>query len=216
MKVAYRLLFVGSLLGASSASATCWDEAAVEYGIPANVLKAIAKVEGNFNPKAVRKPFIAGNKDGSYDVGLVQINSSHFSRLEREFGISEKHLYDGCTNLKVGAWILADNIRRLGWNWNAIGAYNAGCARISKELCTKLRLTYANKVYAALQKLDSGAIVTTLASPAQTSYGNPDTPLHYADARTSIQSRQPVFVSIDLLSASRGTAAQVSYFGDAL
>ena len=196
--------------------ATCWDEASTEYGIPANVLKAIAKVESNFNPKAVRKPFIAGNKDGSYDIGLVQINSSHFARLERELGITEQHLYDGCTNLKVGASILADNVRRLGWNWNAIGAYNAGCARISKELCTKLRLTYANKVHAALRKLDSGAIVATLPPPNQSSYGNPGAPLQYADARTSIQNRQPVFVSIDLLSSGRGAVSQVSYFGDAL
>ncbi len=216
MKAAYRLLFVTSLLSTGSASATCWDETSVEYGIPANVLKAIAKVESNFNAKAVRKPFVAGNKDGSYDVGLVQINSSHFAKLEREFGITERHLYDGCTNLKVGAWILADNIRRLGWNWNAIGAYNAGCARISKELCTKLRLTYANKVYAALQKLDSGAVVATLSSPRQSSYGNPGAALQYADTSMSIQSTPPVFVSIDLLSANRGSAAQVSYFGDAL
>mgnify|MGYP001194436883 CR=1 FL=1 len=216
MKAAYRLLFATSLLSAGSASATCWDEASVEYGIPANVLKAIAKVESNFNPKAVRKPYVAGNKDGSYDIGLVQINSSHFPKLEREFGITENQLYDGCTNLKVGAWILADNVRRLGWNWNAIGAYNAGCARITKELCTKLRLTYANKVYAALQRLDSGAVVATLSSPRQSSYGNPGAPLHYADAGLSVSSRAPVFVSIDLLSANRGTAAQVSYFSDAL
>lgn len=199
--------------------AACWDEAATQYGIPANVLKAIAKVESNLNPKAVRKPFIAGNKDGSYDVGLVQINSSHFPRLKREFGINEADLYEPCTNLKVGAWILADNVSRLGWNWNAIGAYNAGCARISKELCSKLRLTYANKVYTALKKIDSGALVATLSSPTLTAYGNPGQAPQYAQAsgyEISQYRRQSVLVSIDLLSPGKTALAQTHYYGDAL
>jgi soluble lytic murein transglycosylase-like protein len=42
-------------------------------------LYAIAKVESGMNPHAV-----GWNHDGTRDVGLMQINSSHFSELERQ------------------------------------------------------------------------------------------------------------------------------------
>jgi hypothetical protein len=34
-------------------------------------------------------------------------------------------LGDPCTNVKVGAWILSDCIRKHGYTWEAVGAYNA-------------------------------------------------------------------------------------------
>ena len=39
--------------------------------------------------------------------------------------ISKIDLFDPCTNIDVGAWILAHNISQYGYNWTAIGAYNA-------------------------------------------------------------------------------------------
>ena len=41
------------------------------------------------------------------------------------FGIGRDQLFDPCINTYVGAWILAQNISRLGYGWDAIGAYNA-------------------------------------------------------------------------------------------
>ena len=111
----------------------CWEEAAVRYGVNEHLLYAIAKTESSLNPKAINR-----NKNGSYDVGLMQINSSWFPTL-RKFGIEEEDLYDPCTSIHVGAWILSDNMRRLGNSWNAVGAYNT-----SKP---DLRVKYAYKVY---------------------------------------------------------------------
>ncbi|NEX63359.1 lytic transglycosylase domain-containing protein [Noviherbaspirillum galbum] len=97
----------------------CWTQAGTRYGINPYLLAAIAKTESGLNPRAINR-----NKNGSYDVGLMQINSAHFPKLAK-YGITEQQLYDPCVSIHVGAWILASNFRDLGYNWRAIGAYNA-------------------------------------------------------------------------------------------
>lgn len=215
MKQRLPLFLTTFLICASPAKATCWDEASAQHGIPSDVLKAIAKVESNFNASAIRRPFKAGNKDGSYDVGLVQINSSHFPMLKSRFGISEQDLYDPCTNLKVGAWILSDNVRRLGWNWNAIGAYNAGCRKLSAERCNELRSVYANKVYAALQGVralpHSGQ-----ASPVRVAAAagvRPNEGTRTNRPIDSLAKRESVYVAISIDSTRDGVSG---YYGDRL
>jgi hypothetical protein len=101
----------------SSAFAFCFDEAGAEYGINPQILRAIAKVESNFNPAAINK-----NSNGTYDVGLMQINSIWASTIGKE---RWKQLGDACTNTKTGAWILSMCISKYGYNWKAIGCYNS-------------------------------------------------------------------------------------------
>lgn len=124
--------------------AFCFSEAAQRYGINEKILIAIAKVESNFNPSAINI-----NKNGSVDHGLMQINSQHLKKLAA-LGINEKNLMDPCTNVHVGAWILAEVMQRHGNKWWAVGAYGAG-GRASKE---NLREQYAAKVFRALKTID--------------------------------------------------------------
>ena len=119
-----------------AAKATCWEATSESYGIPVNVLKAVAKTESGFNAKARN-----GNSNGSHDVGIMQINSSWLPKLKK-YGVTEDSLHDACTNIKVGAWILSNNAKKLGWNWNAIGAYNVGCAKLDKAECDRRRNQY--------------------------------------------------------------------------
>ncbi|MFC3374905.1 lytic transglycosylase domain-containing protein [Rugamonas sp. CCM 8940] len=118
---------------APAAAQACWEEAGTRYGVNPHLLYAIAKTESGLNPAARNQ-----NKNGSYDVGLMQINSSWLPRL-RQFGLDERQLLEPCTSIQVGAWILAQNMQRLGNSWDAIGAYNS-----SKPA---LRLKYALRVY---------------------------------------------------------------------
>ncbi|QRX85114.1 transglycosylase SLT domain-containing protein [Glaciimonas sp. PAMC28666] len=109
------------------AQAACWDEAGARYSIDPMLLQAIAHVESGMNVAARNY-----NNDGSYDVGLMQINKLHFPRLA-PLGITEKRLIaEPCTSVMVGAWILAEFVQRVGYNWNAVGAYNAGTGRNRK------------------------------------------------------------------------------------
>lgn len=102
--------------------ATCFEEASARFGhANPDVLRALADQESS-GRCTQRHPV---NADGSYDIGCMGINSSWLPKLQAQFGITERDLYDPCTNVHVGAWILAKNVRQYGDSWRAVGAYNA-------------------------------------------------------------------------------------------
>ena len=119
MKSTWPLILLITISCCSPAYASCIDEAAAQFNVPVQIINAISEIESRNNPTALHL-----NQDGSYDIGYMQINSGWAPTLMR-YGIDEQKLFDLCTNVYVGTWILANNIKRLGYRWEAIGAYNA-------------------------------------------------------------------------------------------
>lgn len=97
----------------------CFDQAAKRYRVSAQLLRSISRVESGGNPAAFHR-----NSNGSGDIGHMQINSAWLPTLAK-YGITKDRLTNPCVNTHVGAWILANNFQRLGYGWNAVGAYNA-------------------------------------------------------------------------------------------
>ncbi|RBL79172.1 hypothetical protein DDE05_59745 [Streptomyces cavourensis] len=116
----------------------CFEAAGARYRIDPLLLYAIAQVESRMQPGAVNH-----NRDGSVDYGVMQINSVHLPWLKQR-GIDARRLLDEpCTAVHVGASILADMIGRMGYSWDAVGAYNAGAGQGRAAA----RSRYATKVW---------------------------------------------------------------------
>ncbi|KVK98974.1 hypothetical protein WJ45_15980 [Burkholderia ubonensis] len=121
----------------------CWVHAGTQYGVDPLLLYSIAVVESSLNPHAINR-----NRDGTTDIGLMQINSSNLAGLRKE-GITRARLMnDSCTAIHVGARILSGFIERYGYTWEAVGAYNAGGAPEREPL----RKTYATQVWRQYRK----------------------------------------------------------------
>jgi len=121
------------------AKAMCWMLAEYTYGIEAELLSAIAIAESSMRPTAKNI-----NSNGTYDIGLMQINSTHLPTLQ-EKGISESMLIDNpCVSVMVGASILKKMMLRFGFGWEAVGAYHAGTSPARRER----RCAYAKKIAA--------------------------------------------------------------------
>ncbi|MCK6263776.1 lytic transglycosylase domain-containing protein [Vibrio sp. ZSDE26] len=127
-----------------AASAFCFDEAGAHYNVSPDLLRAIAQVESHFNPRAYNENIDKSGRVLSRDYGIMQINSSWFTKLA-EFDVNEVSVYDPCFNVSLGAWILASNFASHGYNWNSVGAYNAGFSERSKWA----RQRYIQKIQSA-------------------------------------------------------------------
>ena len=145
------LLSIVTLMATPVASATCWDTAARRYGLTVLELAAHACVESAMRPDAINDAHRA--RTGTVDLGLMQINSGNLPGLAKQGITREQLLNDPCTNLMVGAQILAERKARYGDSWVATGAYNASCTRLKGAACDAARARYAWKVYRAMQRL---------------------------------------------------------------
>lgn len=116
----------------------CFIDAGEKYRIHPNLLWAIAKVESNFNYTAINK-----NLNGSYDIGIMQINSSWLPILKKHGLHDERFLWEPCYNIHVGAWILAQCIQKYGYSWEAVGCYNA--------VTPSKRVKYSKKIQGVLR-----------------------------------------------------------------
>lgn len=133
---------LGLGLGMAQAHAWCWSKAGQLHAIEPELLQAIAEVESGLRSDAIHH-----NRDGTRDIGLMQINSIHLPRLSTQ-GITEQRLLDDpCLSVEVGASVLAGFITRYGYNWTAVGAYNAG----NSPRRQAARLRYARKVWQRYQ-----------------------------------------------------------------
>lgn len=119
MHILIRYLILLSIVLCADSHADCWTDVETRFDVSRYLLLAIAQHESGLNPHAVNR-----NKNGSYDIGLMQINTSWLPVL-KPYGIGVVELKNPCVNLNVGAWILANNFILYGKNWRAVGAYNA-------------------------------------------------------------------------------------------
>lgn len=144
-------------------SNNCWVDAGKRYGIDPWLLYSIAEHESGHRAKIVSKK----NTDGTYDLGMMQINSWWFPILEKRYGILKEHLFDACMNINVGAWILAQSIQSAGSVWEGVGAYNAGLKKTKERAA--LRKKYSDAIASIYARHRDRLRVTTNSNTANRS-----------------------------------------------
>lgn len=122
-----------------SAHAFCFQEAGQRYAVSPGLLWAIAKAESNLAPSAINR-----NRNGTIDVGLMQINSIWADQLGRTWDA----LGDPCTNVMAGAWILQKCVQDFGYTWQAVGCYHS-------RTPTR-RDAYASRIATILERAGAG------------------------------------------------------------
>lgn len=114
-----------------------FDEACARFGVPKDLVLAIAKTESDLEPWVVNvagKDFRAKSREQalgiihaakarglSHDIGIMQINDWWL----RHLGIAPETALEPRNNALLGVWILAKEIRRHGFSWRAVGAYHS-------------------------------------------------------------------------------------------
>lgn len=137
--------------------AFCFEEAGRKYGINSRLLASIARVESNMNPKALNL-----NKNGTSDFGLMQINSFWIKPLALDM---DKLISNPCYNTMTGANILRYCLDRHGYNWKAVGCYNASSkpkmAEYSWKIFQMLKTEHNMKDCAPCTEKSAGDTIST-------------------------------------------------------
>lgn len=123
----------------------CVPEIAAYYEVPVELVAAVQRLESGAAGQDVGR--VGPNRNGTYDLGAMQINTWWLDRLE-QWGIDEQQLIENeCTNFAVGTWVLHQNIHQYGGDLTAaLSAYNTG------QPDSPVGLDYARRVLNLMEK----------------------------------------------------------------
>ncbi|GAB1537095.1 hypothetical protein ADMFC3_27260 [Geovibrio sp. ADMFC3] len=128
----------------------CVSEASKKYNIAEEIIDAIISEESGcvytainiagtgyypIDENKAKELITAASSDGrSFDIGVMQINKWWFDRFQYEYSWG----LDKCFNVHFGTWILAYEVSRHGYTYEAIGRYHSHT--------DKYKLSYVDKI----------------------------------------------------------------------
>ena len=113
-------------------AAACLTAAAEHEHIPRSVLLILLYVEGGRLGSAVR------NENGTFDLGPMQVNSSHVPGIARRWRTTPARAGSAlrdvpCANIEAGSHILTDALREThGDLWQAVAFYHSHTPRFGR------------------------------------------------------------------------------------
>lgn len=127
----------------------CVVEAARTYQVPRILVLAIIRDESSGNRNALRINRRIDKKTGQVketkDVGLMQINTVWHKELANKYGIANVEHYithDACYNIKVGTWILSNEIVEALKDgnsfWVGVGNYHSNTPSLNESYQRKI------------------------------------------------------------------------------
>ena len=111
----------------------CSVIAAVKYDVPANIILAVAEIEGGKPGRYVE------NTNGTYDVGTMQFNTAYLQDLT-QYGITANDVAAaGCYSYELAAWRLREHILKdTGDLWTRAANYHSKTPCYNAEYRAKL------------------------------------------------------------------------------
>jgi hypothetical protein len=133
----------------------CLNKAAKKSGIEPALILLILETEGGVVGLSSK------NKNGSFDLGPMQINQLWLKSLKKDLGLSEREIRDnGCHNIAAGAHILSLVLKQRGSVKSAIAGYHSlNPKRGQKYLAIALEKAKRLNVSATLKRANGLTIV---------------------------------------------------------
>ncbi len=112
----------------------CSIAASLEYGVPADIMLAIAEVEGG------RPGVIARNSNGTVDIGPMQFNSDYLRKELKRYGITPDDVNGaGCYPYRLATWRVKKHIETdSGDIWTRAANYHSRTPKFNKIYRAKL------------------------------------------------------------------------------
>jgi len=111
---------------------SCVNSAAIQSHIPAKLIIAVLQTERGKTGK------VTYNKNGTYDIGAMAINSTWLPELKKH-GVIEKDIqFDACANVFAGSWILSKKIAAENQLATGIGDYHSHTTLLNKNYYQKI------------------------------------------------------------------------------
>lgn len=119
-------------------------ENAERNGVPVWIVARMIEWESGWNPRRKSQR----NANGSYDYGLMQLNSRYLDEYSWKYNEGEEiDPYDPETNIRVGVRYLS-HLRAHTASWyEALWAYNAGLSRVRAQKMPETTLNYLRFVF---------------------------------------------------------------------
>lgn len=119
----------------------CVAKAAGHFGVHPLVIYAIIDVEGG------KAGTVSKNTNGSYDLGIMQINTIHMPEVYSEFGLKWQHVaYHPCINIGIGTWLLSRRIKEAdGDLWKGVGNYHSKTPKYHKAYMKRVTAAYKRR-----------------------------------------------------------------------
>ncbi|MCX7123473.1 MAG: lytic transglycosylase domain-containing protein [Gammaproteobacteria bacterium] len=115
---------------------SCINQAAETYAIPAELIMAIIFVEGGRNGIAM------ANNNGTFDYGVMQINSTWLERARQKGASAYDLQYDACQNVMIGTWILSQNLQMEPNLIKAVGNYHSHTPALNYNYAKQVLFIY--------------------------------------------------------------------------
>ena len=120
----------------------CINHAAIIYHVPATVILSVMKKENGRNGEANR------NKNGTFDYGVMQINSIWLPRIAA-YGYTKNDLqFNACKNVQVATWIIGQSMASGKSLWSGVANYHSRTPAYNHPYKNSLYVSYTKLINA--------------------------------------------------------------------